>query len=406
MVKDLSGTIIALRNSMKKLVILFFLLGSQVLAMAQKPDTSKYLLTDFALQLEITDAIDEMYNFNFHKAEVEFNWIRYNHTEHPLPYFLYGISTWWQMMPNLDKVGDLGDEFVAYMDTAIVKSEKLLKVDEENIEAKFFLAGAYGFKGRFYSERKNWTKAANSGRLALKYLEKTKGYEEMSPEILFGDALFNYYSIWIRENYPSLKPILFFFPKGDKELGIQQMEQVSTNAFYTRMEAIYFLMRIRAFETNETFEALRLSEYIFNKYPNNPYFHRFYARMLYQASQYTQSADVSFDILERIKTGQDGYEEISGRYAAFYLARLYQSQKNDLEAERYYQQVVDFTEAVEQEESGYYLYAQMYLAKAEDRRAEYDSALQRIAKVRANTKRKDQINKEARKLRKEIKRKN
>lgn len=405
MVKDFSGAIIALRNSMKKIFILFVLFSNQVLAQSQKPDTSKYLLTDFALQLEITDAIDEMYNFNFHKAEVEFNWIRYNYVEHPLSYFLFGISTWWQMMPNLDRVGNLGEEFVAYMDTAIVKSEKLLKANEDNIEAKFFLAGAYGFKGRFYSERKNWTKAANAGRLALKYLEKTKGYEEMSPEILFGDALFNYYSIWIRENYPSLKPILFFFPKGDKELGIQQMEQVSTNAFYTRMEAIYFLMRIRAFETSETFEALRLSEYIFNQYPNNPYFHRFYARMLYQAGQYTQSAEVSFDILDRIEKGQAGYEEISGRYAAFFLARLYQSQNNDEETEHYYQMVVDFTERISQEDSGYYLYAQMYLARAEEVREEYTSALERLVKVRTHTKRKDRLNKEARKLRKEIKRK-
>ena len=124
-----------------------------MLAQSKKSDTSKYLLTDFALQLEITDAIDEMYNFNFHKAEVEFNWIRYNYIEHPLSYFLYGISTWWQMMPNLIRQ-ELGDEFVAYMDTAIVKSEKLLKANDDNIEAIFFLAGAYGFKGRFYSERK------------------------------------------------------------------------------------------------------------------------------------------------------------------------------------------------------------------------------------------------------------
>ena len=95
-----------------------------------------------------------MYNFNFHKAEVEFNWIRYNHIEHPLSYFLYGISTWWQMMPNLDKTSELGDEFVAYMDTAIVKSEKLLKANDDNIEAIFFLAGPMDLKGDFIQKEK------------------------------------------------------------------------------------------------------------------------------------------------------------------------------------------------------------------------------------------------------------
>jgi len=373
---------------------------------AAKTDSSKYLLLDFALQLEITDAVDEMYNFNFHKAEVEFNWIRYNHTEHPLPYFLYGISTWWQMMPNLEnRDGVLGEEFLAYMDTTIVKAEKLLELEEDNPEAYFFLAGAYGFKGRFHSDAKNWGKATNAGRLALKYLEKSRQYTDISPEILFGDGLFNYYSIYIRENYPLLRPVLAFFPKGDKDLGIEQLEEVATNAFYTRVEAHYFLMRIKAFELNETFDALRLSEYIYEKYPNNPYFHRFYARMLYQAGQYRKAADVSFEILQRLDNGQLGYEEVSGRYASFFLARVYQGQNNDDRAAYYYKKVIEYTELVEQEESGYYLTAQLYLARQDANEENYASALDRISIIRKNTRRKDYANKEARKLKKEIRRK-
>ncbi|MFT6827042.1 MAG: hypothetical protein ACJAZV_000322, partial [Roseivirga sp.] len=114
-------------------------------------DTARYLLLNLALQYEITTAVDNMYNFDFKKAEVEFNWIKYNYPEHPLGYFLFGISTWWQMMPNLDKESPLGEEFLAYMDTAIYKSEAILEQYEDNIEANFFLAGAYGFQGRYHS---------------------------------------------------------------------------------------------------------------------------------------------------------------------------------------------------------------------------------------------------------------
>jgi len=370
---------------------------------AQQADSSKYLLLDFALQLEITDAIDHMYNFDFEKAEVDFAWIQYNYPEHPLPYFLYGISTWWQMMPNLDERGPIyGDEFLSYMDIAISKAEQMLEVNEDNVEAYFFLAGAYGFKGRYYSDLKNWGKSTNTGRLALKYLERSREFTDISPEILFGDGLFNYYAIYIKETYPLLRPVLAFFPKGDKELGIQQLEEVATNAFYTRVEAVYFLMRIKAFDLNETFDALRLAEYVYTKYPNNPYFHRFYARMLFAAGQYTQAAEVSYEILDRIERQQLGYEAVSGRYAAFYLGQLYRSQKNDEEAEKYFRQVIGFTEKVEQEESGYYLNAQLYLAKAEFERAEFESALNRIEIIRANTKRKEWINKEARDLKKQI----
>lgn len=395
-------------KSLKKLllyIIIFQASWFHVSASQDPNDSTKYLLLDMALQLQITDAVDDMYNFKFHRAEVEFAWLKYQHPEHPLPYFLYGISTWWQMMPNLDAETPLGDEFLAYMDTAIVKSKALLKKDENNVEAAFFLAGSYGFKGRYHSEKRNWGKAASAGKQALKNLEKTKGNESFSPEILFGDALFNYYSIWIRENYPMLRPILFFFPKGDKQLGIEQMEKVSRNAFYTRVEAIYFLMRIKAFEEKKTFDALRLAEYIYRQYPDNPYFHRFYARMLYTTGQYPKAQEVSKEILLRIENGQEGYEEVSGRYASFYLGHIARRNKDWTEARPYFEKVISFTEEVADEESGYYLFAQYYLAQQEADTGAYDKALERISIIRDNTRRRDDINKKARALRKEIKRK-
>lgn len=368
-------------------------------------NSSEYLLLNMPLQIEITDAVDNMYNFNFHKAEVDFNWLKYRYPEHPLPYFLYGISTWWQMLPNLEAETPLGDEFLAYMDTAIVKAKVLLEEDENNVEAAFFLAGSYGFKGRYHSEKRNWGRAASAGKWALRYLEKTKGNEGFSPEILFGDALFNYYSIWIRENYPMLKPILLFFPKGEKQLGIEQMEQVSKNAFYTRIEAIYFLMRIKAFEEKKTYDALRLGEQVFTKYPNNAYFHRFYAQMLYTTGQYQKAESVSLDILKRINEEQLGYEAVSGRYASFYLGHIHKKRGDHSVAQDYFQQVIDFSESTSSEDSGYYLTSQLYLAEYDDESQNYESALERISIIRSNTKRREQINKKARALKKEIRRK-
>ena len=384
-------------------LLLLFTIQAKSFQSRFKVDDTKYLLQSFALQIEITDAVDHMYNFNFHKAEVEFNWLKFNYPKHPLPYFLYGISTWWQMMPNLDKVGELGDEFIAYMDSSIYMAEEILDREEDNIEALFFLAGSYGFKGRFHSDRKNWGKAANAGRLALKYLKRTQGNETFSPEILFGDALFNYYSIWIRENYPMLRPVLFFFPKGDKELGVKQLEEVAANAFYTRVEAIFFLMRIKAFETKETAEALRLGSYVHTQYPNNPYFHRFYARMLYNSGQRTKAEEVSKEIMQRLDSGVLGYEETSGRYASFILAHINKGRGNWEEAEPYYLQTLKFSEGSETENEGYALYARLHLAEYYVDEKRYTEAKPLIANIRKYTKRRSSSYKKARALEKEIK---
>ncbi|WP_141719653.1 tetratricopeptide repeat protein [Roseivirga misakiensis] len=394
---------------MKRLLIYLFVFAQLVIAKSvdgqEVSDSARYLLLNRKLQFQITDAVDSMYNFNFRKAEVDFNWLKYNHPEHPLPYFLFGISTWWQMMPNLNAETPLGDEFIAYMDTAIVKAKAMLKKDENDVEAAFFLAGSYGFQGRYHSEKKNWLKAAGVGKKALKALKKTKGNESFSPEILFGDALFNYYSIWIRENYPSLRPILFFFPKGDKSLGVEQLQEVSQNAFYTRIEAVFFLMRIKAFELKETYDALRLAKQVHTQFPNNPYFHRFYARMLYTVGQYQSAADVSLEILRRLEKGQLGYEEVSGRYASFFLGHISKKQGDWDIARPYFEKVIEYTETISDEKSGYYLFSQMYLAEEEAKSGDYQTALDRIEIIRDNTRRKEDLNKKARALRKVIRKK-
>jgi hypothetical protein len=389
------------------LISLVFLSVGSLQAQSKKEriesDTARYLLLNMALQYEITMAVDDMYNFDFHKAEVEFNWLKYNYPEHPLAYFLFGISTWWQMMPNLNKESSLDDEFLAYMDTTVMKAKAILDKDEDNIEASFFLAGAHGFEGRYHSDKKNWGRASNSGRLALKYLDRTQGNESFSPEILFGDALFNYYSVWIREEYPLLRAVLIFFPNGDKELGLKQLETVASNAFYTRIEAIFFLMRIKAFETNETFEALRLSGDMFKRYPNNPYFHRFYTRMLYSAGQFTDTEKESIEILKRYDAGMLGYEEMSARYANFFLGAINRTRKDWTVAEGYYKKTIELSTTLDLEDSGYHIYALLHLAEYYVSQQRYDEASPMLEKIRRETKRRETTNARARELEREIK---
>ncbi|MDH3711399.1 MAG: tol-pal system protein YbgF, partial [Cyclobacteriaceae bacterium] len=221
-------------------------------------DSTGLLLMDRDVQIDATQAVNDMYNFKFEQAEKQFRWLIQDYPEHPLPYFLLGLSQWWKMAPNIGN-GQYDDQFTDYMDRSIELAKALYDENKKNVEASFFLSAAYGFKGRLYAERKQWRKAASAGKQALKYLDNSRGKSDLSPEFLFGDALYNYYSVWIPENYPILKPILVFFKKGDKELGIQQLQEVANNAFYTRTEAQFFLMRILALEQQDLIKALQVS---------------------------------------------------------------------------------------------------------------------------------------------------
>jgi hypothetical protein len=384
------------------LIILAFTINSLSLAHSQElpldsviTEGPEYLLLDKGLQFRITENVNALYNFDFAKAERGFKVMQYQYPEHPLPYFLNGLSTWWKIAPDVENKR-YDNLFLKQMDIVIEKAKKILDEDPENKEAAFFLAGAYGFQGRLLSERKSWTKATFAGKNALKYLNLSRGDDELNPELLLGDALFNYFSVWIPENYPILKPVVALFPKGDKNLGLKQLEDVAQNAFYARVEAQYFLFRLYGSEEKQPYKALAITEYLNQKFPNNPYFHRSHARHLYSVGRILDAKEVSEEILYRIDQKWTGYESNSGRYAAFYIAQFHERVNNKEEAKKYYLKTLSYGEESESQESGYYLYSLIALGKMANEAKNKKEAKAYFNQVKKYAKRKHPAHKEAR----------
>lgn len=360
----------------------------------KKVEAPKNLLMDRGIQIETTEAINFMYNYQFVQSEREFKWLLVKYPEHPIGYFLIGLNYWWRLVPDT-KETKYDASIMYYMDKAIDKADDLYDNDNSNKEAAFFLAAAYAFKGRLYSEREKWTRAAYSGKQAIKYLEASRGDENINPELLFGDGLYNFYSRWIHENYKSLRPILTFFRKGDKQKGIKQLEEVSTNAFYTRMEARYFLVQIYAME-NESIKGLKLAEQMHELYPNNSFFHRYAARSAFVLGRMNQAQRYAEELLESIASNKYGYGANDGRYGAYILGYVYKNyRKNDKLAKEYFEKCVSFAQSNDSEESGYYLGSQMALADYAVKAENFEEAIGRYQLVIDDAKSKSSVKEEA-----------
>ncbi len=387
---------------MKKILLTVCLLGLTVLAKAQLYDPSAFdkkydgLLKHPGVQIESAEAINQMYNYKFYEADKEFRWLRLRYPSHPMPYFLMGLAEWWKIVPNTD-VTEYDDRCLALMDTTITLAEKLYDNSENKLEPAFFLAAAYAFKGRLYSERKKWTKATFAGKNALKYFQKCKGNAELNPELLFGDGMYNYYAQWIPENYPLLKPILMLFPKGNKATGIKELEKTANTAFYTRVEARYFLVQIYGME-NQYDKAYEMSKYMTEQYPDNPFFERYYARSAFVTGRLPEAERISKDILDKIEQGKTGYEGVSGRTAAYILAYTNQLfYKNRVEAKLYYRKAIDFAKQTNSVNTGYYLSSVLGLAKIATEEKDYDLAQTYFNEVIDKGERKSSQYKEAKK---------
>ena len=361
---------------MKRILTPFFMLIISWNALAQrapKIDSAHMVLLNPYIQIETTQAINDMYNFKFEESMRNLTYLKYEYGWHPLPHFLMGLNYWWRIQPNPND--DQYDKmFHAYMDSSIYLAERLYE-EPNPIEGAFFLAAAYGFKARIESDRDNYGAAANNARKALKYLKESREYTEYSPELLFGDGLINYYSTWIRENYPMLRPLMWFFPKGDKELGIEQLRKVSRNAFYARTEAQYYLMDILYNDEKKYAEARMLSQYLHETYPNNSYFHRWHVRLLYEMGRRKKAEEECLEILQRIDSGYVGYESNTGRYASYFLGRIYRSKQPE-KSEAYFLKSVDFSVAAGATKKGYYFHSLYFLGelaagKGDNPQAEY-----------------------------------
>ncbi|GAB3539310.1 tetratricopeptide repeat protein [Spirosoma fluminis] len=387
---------------MKKLLLTVWLTGLAAFAQAQLYDPSAFdkkydgLLKHPGVQIESAEAINQMYNYKFYEADKEFRWLRVRYPKHPMPYFLMGLAEWWKIVPNTD-VTDYDEKCLMYMDSTITLAENLYEESDNKLEPSFFLAAAYAFKGRLYSERKKWAKATLAGKSALKYFEKCKGNADFSPELLFGDGMYNYYAQWIPENYPLLKPILVFFPKGNKQSGIKQLEKTANTAFYTRVEARYFLLQIYSME-NQYDKAYEMAKYMAEQYPDNPFFERYYARSAFVQGRLNEAERISKDILEKVSRTQSGYEGVSGRTAAYILAYVnHLFYRNLPEAKKYYQQSIDFAKQTNAMNAGYYWSSVLGLAKIATEEKNYDLAQSYFKEVMDKAERKSNQYKEAKK---------
>lgn len=384
-----------MKNYLLFLFLIFGLLKSNAQVNSPVPIDSNYsLLSNPFIQMEATQAINDMYDFRFERSMSHFNYLRKQYGWHPLPYFLMGLNYWWRILPNFNNE-EYDAKFLAYMDTSLMLSERMYK-DLNKVEGAFFLSATYAFQGRLHSERRDWTKAAIAGKAALKYLEECRGNGDLSPELLFGDALFNYYSEWVPENYPFLKPIMALFPDGDKAKGIEQLKYVARNAFYTRTEAQYYLMRISYYEEKDIPASKQLAEYLHQTFPRNAYFHRFYTRLLYQSGSYDKAIKESHSMLNRIDSAFAGYEYNSGRYASFFLGHIHEMRRNYEDAKKYFKLAMEYGEAAEATDMGYYIFAVLHLGRIAEEEEEIDLAKDFYKRVKKLTNRKDAANKEAR----------
>lgn len=313
----------------------------------------------------VNRGINQIYNIKFEEAGQTFNKLEQIYPKHPASKFFKAMIVWWEIM--LDQNNEEYDKiFEDKLEELIDYCDDLLDEDKTNVDAIFFKGGALGFRGRLYSIRKEWFKAALDGKDALPLVYEAYEIDPANEDVKLGFGIYNYYAEAIPEKYPFIKPAMFFFPSGDKQKGIEQLKNAAENAKYAAIEAQFFLMNLYyQFEDNNK-NALVYAEPLHEKFPDNPIFQKYVGRIFVKMGNYNKASVYFKDIKQKAEQNYAGYNDLLLREASYYLGVDYMRQNKIDSAKSSFAKCLELSneiDAEKDEESGFKVNAVLYLGK-------------------------------------------
>lgn len=307
------------------LAALALLLAAAVLpasepVMAQERSEDESVLNDPFVRQEGKRGLNLLYNMKFEEAQSIFDEIDRRYPRHPIGPFMNALNTWWQILIDLQDTSH-DRAFYAAMDDVIARSDRLLRQESDHFDALFFKGAALGFRGRLRSNRGQWFKAAMDGKRAMDYVLKVAEKRPENHDYIFGKGIYDYYAAVIPDRYPYVKPVMIFFPDGDRKRGLAELKRTAEKGHFIQAEAAYFLLQIYYLFEKDFQQSVKYASWLRDRYPDNAFFHTYEARMYARFGHWQRSHNIFADVLSRYRVGQTGYTEAAARQALYYIGR-------------------------------------------------------------------------------------
>ena len=121
----------------------------------------------------VNQGIDLVYNMKFEEADIKFDEMIRINPENAQGYFFKSGNYFWWFSINIQN-DEIGEKFKEFSFQAVKIAKKMLDKNENDIDALFYLGGAYGNLGRYYGMTNSWLKAYWYGKKGKNYLKKVK----------------------------------------------------------------------------------------------------------------------------------------------------------------------------------------------------------------------------------------
>ncbi len=356
---------------MKKVFLFILLYGFSISAQTSDFDS------------RVNEGIKQIYNIKFTEAEKTFRSVMADYPQHPAGRFFLAMIDWWKIL--LDPDNESYDEiFFQKLEDVIYQCDQLLDKNPKDIDALFFKGGSIGFRGRLRAFRESWLKAADDGREALPIVEEAASLDPNNMDVQLGFGIYNYYAAVIPSENPLIKPLMIFFPDGDKEKGIQQLKNTAFNGKFAKYEARYFLMTLYYRYENNSIIADDYAKLLQEDFPDNPVFEKWRGRIAVRRGDYFLADSVFRNVLLKADKNYVGYNKSNTlREAAYYVGNNFKNNGQLDSAKVSFERCIVESQKIDEEgeESGFQVNAYLYLAQMAEALNKKEEAIRLYEKI-------------------------
>jgi len=297
-----------------------WLLGPAPAGAGGTPSPPSSILDDDAFTARLGPALDRLYDLDLAATEAELAALAALHPEHPAGPLLAALADWWRVQLDTDDTGyDAAVE--ARIDEVLARADARLEADPEDPDGLFFRAAAIALRGRLASLRGRWIPAAYDGGRALRLVRRLAAAQPDNRDLLFGLGAYDYCADVVPDRYPIFKPLVPFFPRGDRERGLAELEQVRDHGRFARAEAAWLLAQLHYQFERDRAGTLEQVGWLRERYPGNALFHAFEGRALVRWDDCGRGGAIYRQVLDRAEAGATGYNEARAVEAHYMLGR-------------------------------------------------------------------------------------
>lgn len=248
---------------------------------------SQVLSNSFSYE-KVKEGVNYIYNTDFEKAESIYVYLKENFPQHSMTYLYKSMIIYWKNYPLLSGT-PASKYFTDLLGKSIELAEEKLKLDEDDSENLLSVMGSTGLLLMHFADNGNSKEVLSIAPKAYKYIKKSFDYTSSYTDFYFITGLYNYYREAYPEAHPVYKPILLFFPEGNKKLGLKYLKTASDSAVLLKAEANIFLSGIYQNFEHDPKKALIYSKKLMTFFPDNIFFKTNHICDLLLAKRYNEA---------------------------------------------------------------------------------------------------------------------